>query len=172
MFFSNIGKIYVKRSSDGAKLVSAVEYSLVLVSAGFEAGSPWTQQFLRPCLGCLEFPCRVALHRVKRFLFQLNCSWQSFRTGTLERSSSYLCLLIRGGCRVPLVCLLSPFRLPFPRIRASSAVQMKCCYWVHLTKPESDAQQWAHRNVLCVRGTLQENSQVSFHSWIPIADVH
>lgn len=128
---------------------TAVEYSLWLVSASSGAGSTWTQQFLRLCLGCLEFLCKIALHRVKSSLFWLNCSWQSVRAGTLERSSSYLCLLIRGGCRVHPVCLLSPFRLTFIRIRASNAVQMKCCYWVHLTKPESDAQQWAHYSVMC-----------------------
>lgn len=141
--------------------LSSVEHNLV--SASFEADSAWTQQFLR-LWALSSFCARYALHRVKSSLFQLNCSWQSFRTGTLERSSSYLCLLIRDGCRVHPVGLLSLFRLTFIRIRASNAVQMKCCYLVHLTKPESDAQHWAHHNVVCVSGTLQENSKSVFTS--------
>lgn len=134
----------MKWSSDRARLVSAVECNLLLVSASFEEGGTWAQPLLRLWAGWSSC-ARYALHSVKSSLFWLSCSWQSFRTGTLERSSSYSCLLIRGGCPVCPVCLRSLFRLTFLRIRASDAVQLKGCCWVQPTKAESDVHQWAHQ---------------------------
>lgn len=146
--------------------LSAIEY-LLLVSAIFQAGNTWIQWFLILCQDYLEFMCRCALRGIKSSLFCLSCSWQSFRTGTLERSSSYLCLLIRVGCPIHPVCRLSFFSLIYIRIRASNAVQMKHHYLVHLTRIWRTSERSVVRE-----GWIYRNLQVHFHSWIPVAAVH
>lgn len=102
--------------------------SLLLGSAGVEAGSTGTQQFLRLCLGYLEgkkFPVLTQL---------LLAAFQGRKAG---KKFKLLVAPYQSGYPVHPVCCLSLFRLSFMRSGASNAVQVNRL----LTKPASDAGQ-------------------------------
>lgn len=158
----------MKWSSDGAKLQCAAECSLLLGSAGVDAGSTGTQQFLRLCLGCLEFMCKICCAWGKKFPVLTQPLLAAFQDRSTGKKFKLLVAPYRGGCPVHPVYCLSLFRLSFIRSRASNAVQVKGCLWVHLTKPAPDAGQWEHQCCVSKRDATGSKFPASSCSWIPV----
>lgn len=140
----------------------------MLGSAGVEAGSTGTQQFLSLCLGCLEFMCKICSAQGKKFPVLAQLLLAAFQDRNTGKKFKLLVALYRGGCPVHPVCCLSLFRLSFIRIRASNGVQMKGYYWVHQTKPAPSAGQQEHQCCTSKGDSTRSKFPASSCSCIPI----